>query len=150
MARIYVTGVTSITPEQFIAALTDFGPKRAQIWPQSQPKYFKIHAQQPTTAEVSEGSDVLGGIWERVQYDWSNPSAITLKTVDSNLWDDRSGWHYQIAQAPGGSTVITYSITRYPKNARGRLVLVLLALFGRRAIRRGFHDSLRAIESRHH
>ena len=36
----------------------------------------------------TEGS---GGIWERLQYDWSDPNHVVLTTTDSNTWGGASG-----------------------------------------------------------
>jgi hypothetical protein len=149
MATIHIQATTSVTPDQFLAALTDFGPTRAQIWPNSQPRYLKIHQLERTSADVTEGSNVFGGVWERVIYDWSAPHLIRLSTIDSNLWDKRSGWVYQLTQLADDCTRIQYSITRYPLNLRARLTLSVVALFGRCLIKKDFENSLREIELRY-
>ncbi len=72
MSTIHMHATSSSTPEQLIARLTDFGPARAKLFLNSTDKYFKVHDQGPTEADVTEGS---GGVWERLHYDWSNPAA---------------------------------------------------------------------------
>ena len=71
MATLHFTETTTSSPEQFIAALTDFGPGRSKIFGNSADEYLKVHSQRPGHADVTEGS---GGVWERLDYDWSRPN----------------------------------------------------------------------------
>jgi hypothetical protein len=50
MATIHLHETTTATPEQFIAALTDFGPGRKELWGNSDDGYLKVHDQGPTEA----------------------------------------------------------------------------------------------------
>ena len=88
MSTIHFKLTTTATPEQFIAGLTDFGPGREKLFGNSTDQYLKVHKLGSNYADVTEGS---GGIWERLSYDWSNPTHIVLTTTDSNLWGGRSG-----------------------------------------------------------
>ena len=88
MATIHLHENTTATPEQFVAALTDFGPGRAKLFGNSADGYLKVHSRGPTQADVTEGSS---GIWERLNYDWSDPNRVVLTTTDSNTWGGRSG-----------------------------------------------------------
>ena len=45
MATIHFKETTTSTPEQFVAALTDFGPGRSKIWGNSADNYLKVHSQ---------------------------------------------------------------------------------------------------------
>ena len=90
MATIRLHQTTTATPEQFLAGLTDFGPGRSKIFPNSADGYLKVHDQGPSQADVTEGSN---GVWERLHYDWSNPRRITMTTTDSNLWGRPFGSH---------------------------------------------------------
>ena len=87
MSTIHFKKTTTATPEQFIAGLTDFGPGRGKIFGNSTDEYLKVHKEGSTYADVTEGS---GGIWERLNYNWSDPTHIVLTTTDSNLWGGRS------------------------------------------------------------
>jgi hypothetical protein len=64
MATIRLHQTTTATPEQFLAGLTDFGPGRSKIFPNSADGYLKVHDQGPSQADVTEGSN---GIWERLK-----------------------------------------------------------------------------------
>jgi hypothetical protein len=147
MPSLRIQAKTSVTPEQFLVALTDFGPERGAIWGNSQSTHLTIHAQDSDSAEVTEGSNIFGGVWERLSYDWSNPNIIMLHTLDSNIWAKGSGWRYELDQADDGSgTVITATVTRYPVSKKGYLVLIFVGSIGKPLIKKSFHSSLRAIE----
>jgi len=68
--QIHLHQTTTLTPEQYIAGLTDFGPGRSKLFGNSADEYLKVHHLGRTDADVTEGS---GGIWERLHYDWSRP-----------------------------------------------------------------------------
>jgi hypothetical protein len=87
MATIRLHQRTTATPGQFVAGLTDFGPGRKKLFPNSADGYLKVHSQGPSEADVTEGSV---GIWERLRYDWSDPHRITMTTTDSNVWGGRA------------------------------------------------------------
>ena len=95
MSTINLHQTTTLTPEQCIAGLTDFGPGRSKLFGNSADEYLKVHQLGHTEADVTEGS---GGIWERLHYDWSNPNHVILTTTDSNLWGGASGHTYRISR----------------------------------------------------
>jgi hypothetical protein len=145
MSTIHFTEITTSTPEQFIAGLTDFGPGRAQLFANSSDDFLKVHAHGPGYADVTEGS---GGVWERLHYDWSDPNHIVLKTTDSNLWGGASGHTYTLHHQADGATTIDVSIVRQGKNLKGRLLGIVLGLFGKSVLGKPFHNSVNAIEAR--
>jgi hypothetical protein len=52
MVTIRLHQTTTATPEQFLAGLTDFGPGRSKIFPNSADGYLKVHDQGPSQADV--------------------------------------------------------------------------------------------------
>ena len=146
MATLRFKQTTTSTPEQFVAGLTDFGPGRAELFPNSADDYLKVHHQGATEADVTEGS---GGIWERLRYDWSNPEHVVLTTTDSNVWGGRSGYTYTFGRSPDGATDVDVVIVRQGKNAKGRLLALVLGSVGRRVLRKSFVNSVKAIEAGH-
>ncbi|MGW6194596.1 hypothetical protein ACWF0M_00480 [Kribbella sp. NPDC055110] len=145
MSTIHFTEVTTSTPEQFIAGLTDFGPGRAKLFANSSDDHLKVHDQGPWYADVTEGNDT---VWERLHYDWSDPNHIVLKTTDSNLWGGASGHTYTLRRRTDGATTIDVSIVREGKNLKGRLLGFVLGLFGKRVLGKPFDNSVKAIEAR--
>ena len=72
MSTITMKQTTTSTPEQYVAGLTDFGPGRSQLFPNSSDDELTVHHldTDEAWADVTEGS---GGTWERLHYDWSDP-----------------------------------------------------------------------------
>src|ERR1700749_1863445 len=113
MATPHFKATTTATPEQFVAALTDFGPGRAQLFENSTDDELEVHSLGPTEADVTEGSK---GIWERLHYDWSDPDRVVLTTTDSNIWSNKSSHTYSFTAQPEGMTEIDYTVVRDGKN----------------------------------
>ncbi|HEY8952761.1 MAG TPA: hypothetical protein VIP78_09400 [Candidatus Dormibacteraeota bacterium] len=135
MAHISFRLATRLAPDAVVAALTDFGPKRAKVWPNIDEQHFKLHGQGPGWAEVTEGSSVAGGVWEREKYTWdAAKGTVTVETLDSNTWGSGSRWDYKIAPADGGSE-IDVSVTRIGKGFKGRLIELGLLAAGTRMLR---------------
>lgn len=147
MPTIRLTETTSVTPERFIAALTDFGPGRSKIWPNSTAEYLQVHRLSETSADVTEGSSAGGGTWERLSYDWLTPSRVTMVTTDSNIWGRASGHDYTLVASPNGGSTVNVVIVRRGRNVRGLLIGVLAALVGKPFVRRELRKSIAAIEA---
>jgi hypothetical protein len=136
---------TTATPEQFIAALTDFGPGRAKFFPNSADAYLQVHDLDPHEADVTEGSR---GIWECLHYDWSDPNHIKLTTTDSNLFGGASGHTYDLRRQLDGTTAVDVVIVREGKNLKGRVVAGFIGTFGKRSLRKAFAKTIKAVEAR--
>jgi hypothetical protein len=145
MSTIHMHETTTATPEQYIAGLTDFGPGRAKLFGNSADDYLTVHEQSPGHADVTEGS---GGIWERLDYDWSNPDHVVLKTTDSNAWGPNSSHTYDFARKPDGTTDIDYVVVREGKNLKGRLLALLFSAGGKGKLEKAFVGSVKAVEAR--
>jgi len=116
MSTFHFRQTTTATPEQFIAGLTDFGPGRSKLFSNSADGYLEVHDKGSDHADVTEGS---GGIWERLHYDWSDPSHVVLTTTDSNTWGGASGHTYNFTRRPNGTTDIDMIVVRDGKNLKG-------------------------------
>jgi hypothetical protein len=145
MSVIHFHGATTSTPEQFIAGLTDFGPGRSKVFKNSADAYLTVHYQGRRQADVTEGS---GGIWERLLYDWSDPSYVKLTTIDSNVFGGASGYTYTLTRRPDGTTDIDVVIVREGKNFKGRVLSGVLGTIGKRSLGEAFSNSVTAIEAR--
>jgi len=143
--EIHFRQTTTLTPEQFVAGLTDFGPDRSKLFGNSEDEYLKVHRRGWLEADVTEGS---GGIWERLHYDWSDPNQVVLTTIDSNVWGGASGHTYTFTRQPNGTTDIELFIVREGKNLKGRVLGLVLRTVGRRVLERAFENSVKAIEAR--
>ena len=145
MPTIHLHQTTNLTPEQYITGLTDFGPGRAKLFPNSADEYLTVHQQSRTEADVTEGS---GSAWERLHYNWSDPNHVILTTIDSNLWGGASGHTYTFTRQPNGSTDIDVEVVREGKNLKGRLLGFVLRTIGRSVLEKAFLNSVKAIENR--
>ena len=145
MSTIHLHQTTTLTPEQYIAGLTDFGPGRSKVFGNSADDYLKVHQMGRAEADVTEGS---GGIWERLHYDWSDPQHVVLTTTDSNTWGGASGYTYNFARQPNGTTDIDVDIVRDGKNVKGRLLAFVLGSVGKGVLEKGFVNSVKVIEAR--
>ena len=145
MSTIHLHQTTTSTPEQFIAALTDFGPGRSKLFGNSADDYLEVHHRGPTEADVTEGS---GGIWERLHYDWSDPNRVVMTTTDSNLWGGGSGHTYTFTRRPDGKTDLDAVVVRDGKNIKGRALGFVLGTVGKGVLGKAFGKTVKAIEAR--
>jgi hypothetical protein len=145
MSTIHLHQTTTSTPEQFVAALTDFGPGRSKLFGNSADEYLKVHRRGLKEADVTEGS---GGIWERLHYDWSDPNRIVMTTTDSNLWGGASGHTYTFTRKPDGTTDLDAVVVRDGKNIKGWVLGFVLGIFGERVLGGALAKTVKAIEAR--
>jgi hypothetical protein len=144
MATIRVKQSTSVSPERFVAALTDFGPGRGKIFAYSHEDSVTVHGRGDTWAEVTEGS--AAGAWERLRYDWSQPNVVRLITLDSNIWSKGSGWVYTLTPRAEGGTDVDLVVVHEGRNTRGRLAAAGMVLAGKWILGRDLRRTLSAIE----
>ena len=102
MSTIHLHQRTTLTPEQYVQGLTDFGPGRSKLFGNSVDEHLKVHRQ----SDVTEGS---GGIWERLHYDWSDLNRVVLATTDSNVWGGASSHTYTFTVSQMARTILTWS-----------------------------------------
>jgi hypothetical protein len=146
MSTIHLHRKTTLTPEQYIAGLTDFGPGRSKVFGNSAEEYLKVHFLGHFQADVTEGS---GGIWERLHYSWSAPNRVVLTTLDSNVWGGASGHTYTFTRRADGTTDIDVVVVRDGKNLGGWILGFVLGSIGRGVLEKAFENSIKAIEIRH-
>ena len=144
MATIRLHQTTTATPEQFLAALIDFGPGRSKIWGNSADDFLKVHHLGPSDADVTEGS---GGVWERLHYDWSDRNRIIMKTTDSNIWGGDSGHVYTFSRRPDGKTDVDAVVVRDGKNLKGWALGLVLGTVGKSVLTKAFDNTVKAIEA---
>ena len=145
MATIHLHQTIASTPEKFVAALTDFGPGRSEIFGRSADGYLKVHDEGPNQADVTEGS---GGIWERLHYDWSDPNRVVMTTTDSNTWGGNSGHTYTFTRQSDGTTDLDAVVVREGKNFKGRALAIVLTIFGKRVLGKELEKTAKAVEAR--
>jgi hypothetical protein len=148
MGRAHARAHGAFPPGRFIAALVDFGPRRGEIWGNSDPQHLVVHDRGETWAEVTERSTAAGGIWQRLRYDWGTPGVVTLDVLDSNAFGPGSRWTYRVDPDGSGGTNIDLTVVRVPSTAKGRVLDVLLSLSGGLFFARDLRRSVRTLENR--
>ncbi len=144
MATIHITKTMTVSPEQFVASLTDFGPGRGKVFGNSSDSDLKVYSQSPGHADVKEGSS---GVWERLDYDWTDPRHVTMKTVDSNLWSNKSGHTYNLVPKSDGTTELDAVVVRDGKNFKGKFLGAMLGLAGKQVLGGQLNKTIKAIEA---
>ncbi|HKV88799.1 MAG TPA: SRPBCC family protein [Candidatus Dormibacteraeota bacterium] len=143
MATIHFHVESKLPAAAVLAGITDFGSGRSSIWPNVDRQHFKVHGKGPGWAEVTEGSSVAGGVWERERYTWDEAKGIVdVETIDSNTWATGSRWSYRLVPNKGG-TRVDVTVVRKPKGTKGSLIAFGLALVGRAMLRTQMEQALR-------
>ena len=142
MAKIHYEADGAVSAERFIAALTDFSERRPALWPSLDAKFYDVHEVGDSWAEVTEGTDVLGGVWAREHYDWSEPGRVTLRLVDSIDFWPGSLIDYRVTAGPDGGCHVAVHFQRRAASARGRLVGVAVQLTGKRRFEADLRETL--------
>jgi hypothetical protein len=147
MGRVHARAHGSFAPDVFVAALTDFGPGRAEVFGNYAADDLRVHERGETWAEVTEGS-TTGPVWQRSRYDWSTPGEVRIDVLDSNAFGPGSRWLYRVIPATGGGSDIDLSIVRVPNTPKGRVLDLLLSLGGQLFFKRDLRQTVQKLESR--
>jgi hypothetical protein len=142
MAKIHYEADGTISAAAFIAALTDFSDRRPALWPGLDAKYFQLHGAGETWADVTEGTDVLGGVWARERYDWSSPGVVRLTLQEAIDFRPGTTTVYRVADRPGGGCHVTVDFQRIAASMRGRFVGVVVQATGARRFRKELEVAL--------
>src|ERR1700694_5105705 len=143
MAQILFHLGTKLAPETVLAVLTDFGPRRATVWPNIDERHFRVHDQGPGWADGPEGNSIAGGVWERARYTWDAAAGhVAVETIDSNTWGPGSRWDYKLTPSAQGGTEVEVTVERHGKGWKGRLLEVGLAVGGAQVLRSQMEQAL--------
>jgi hypothetical protein len=145
MARIHYEADGDISPDRFIAALTDFSSRRPELWPNLSPAYFKVNEQADTWADVQEGTAILGGVWARERYDWSEPGRVTLTLIESPSFRPGTVIDYHVTGREGGGCHVSVDFQRIATSLSGRVVGAAVQLGGRRRFAADLRETLARI-----
>jgi len=145
MTTTHVTATTTVAPAAFVAALTDFSAHRGEVFGNSDASFYKVHELGPTWADVTEGSNVAGGTWQRLRYDWSTPNKVRLDVLDGNKFGKGGWWLYDVSPDGSGSR-IDLTVHRAPLTFTARLLDWFLIGYGRVFHGRDLRRTLRKLE----
>lgn len=130
MAKIHYEADGEISAERFVAALTDFSERRPELWPNLDAKFYRPLERGDTWAEVTEGTDVLGGVWARERYDWSQAGRVTLMLLESPDFRPGTLIDYHVTDRAEGGCHVAVDFQRIAASPRGRLVGAVVQITG--------------------
>ena len=120
MAKVTYTVETDLSPQVVWGALTEFGPRRAELWPDLSPSSFQVLDRGPNWARVREGTAGLG-IWSIERYAWEEP-VITATVEEANAAHSGGTWRMEVRRREGGGSVLTISMNRRAKGLVGHVI----------------------------
>jgi hypothetical protein len=142
MAKIAFTIDSDLSAETVLAVATDFSENRPRYWPNIDPRVYKVHGRSSTTADVTEGSALLGGIWAREAYDWSEPNTVRATVQYSNAFQAGGTWELHATPRPGGGSQIQVVNHREAKGFKGRLIGAMLTVMGAKVLPKQLQQTL--------
>ena len=134
MARVRFEVESPLEPKAVIGALTDFSEGRPELWPAIDPKVYRVHEISDSSAVVTEGTDVMGGIWATERYEWNGSGPVRATIQDSNFWHPGGTWELVAVAGTEGGSVLTVTRDRKAKNGRARVLETMMRLVGRRVL----------------
>jgi hypothetical protein len=124
---------TDLPPDRVLGALTDFGDRRPDVWPNIDHSHFRVHGLGPGWADVTEGNALA---WERNRYEWdATAGAVTVTAVESDTWAPGSQWRYRLQPTAAGGTQVDVTVVRTGRGLRGLLIGAIITRFGVRMMR---------------
>lgn len=142
MARIIYSIDSDLSAEAVLAVATDFSARRPRYWPNIDPNVYTLKAKSSTTAEVVEGSTMLGGIWARELYDWSEPNIVRATVQDSNAFRAGGVWQLRATPRNGGGCHIEVVNHRQAKGFKGRVIGAMLSVMGGKLLPKQLQQTL--------
>jgi len=147
MAHVIADRDTTASPDEVIGALTDFSSKRLDLWPNLDRKYYEVGATGIASADVTEGSSGLGGVWERSHYDWSRPGTVRIDVQESNTFAPGSYWIYEVTANPDGGSHVHMEFDRRPRNLKGKVLSGLFRIGGHQIFEKSLGETLKRLEA---
>jgi len=119
VARVTYAVDTDLEPGVVWDALTEFGPRRAELWPDLSPS-FRVLDRGEDWARVRECTDSLG-IWSIERYEWSE-HVITATVEEANAAHAGGTWRMEVRPRAAGGSVLTITMDRRAKGLVGHLI----------------------------
>ena len=127
MPRVVVSTETTLPPQKVVELLTDFTPRRPEIWPGLWEGAYEVFSVTPTSAEVREGNK-SPKVWAREHYDWSKPGVVRWEVVESNFCAPGSYVETKIDEREDGGSRLTVTWNRKPTSPMGKITAALIVL----------------------
>jgi len=150
MARVAFEVDTELSPQQVISMLTDFSPRRPELWPTLARELYCVHEITTTSAEVQEGSLRPTLIWERDHYDWSIAGWVRWTVQESNYSKPGSYVQAIVQEAASGGSRVLVEWNRTGIGLKGKALIGLVvltrgAIIRRKVFKRAFARAARQV-----
>lgn len=142
MARITFSIASDLPAEAVLAVATDFSERRPHYWPNIDPRVYTVHSRSASSAVVTEGSAMLGGVWAREAYDWSEQSTVRATVQQSNAFEPGSVWELRATARPDGGSHIEVLNHRRARGFKGHVIGAMLTLMGATVLPKQFRQTL--------
>jgi len=119
VARVTYMVESDLDPKVVWDALTEFGPRRATLWPDLSPS-FRVLDRGEGWARVRECTDSLG-IWSIERYEWNEP-VITATVEDANAAEPGGTWRMEVRPRPHGGSLLTIAMDRRARGFVGHII----------------------------
>ena len=127
MSRIHFDQTTTLSPEQYVAGLTDFGPGRAKVFSKSADDYLKVHHLGSAEADVTKVPAASGSDCTTTgQIPTTSSSRPPTRTSGGRV---RLQLH--LHPVTRRVTDVDVVIVREGKNAKGRFLGLVLGSVGK-------------------
>jgi len=146
MAEIHVSVDSSLPPEAVLGAATDFSKHRLEIWPTIDPEVYGVEALDEKSAVVREGTHVLGGLWAKERYDWSEDGVVRATVMESNTFRTGGIWQMTVRPTDVGGSHVELLWNRRGSGLKGLVVLLAMRLTGKARLEAGLHETPRLVE----
>jgi hypothetical protein len=120
VAKVTYTVSTNLDPKTVWSALTEFGPRRAELWPDLSSSSFAVLERGDGWARVREGTASLG-IWSIERYEWQEP-VITATVQEANAAQPGGTWRMEVAPGALRGSVLTMTMDRKAKGVVGHII----------------------------
>ena len=120
MARVNYSVSTDLDPGVVWDAMTEFGPRRAELWPDLSAESFMVLERGDNWARVKEGTASFG-IWSIERYEWKEP-VITATVEEANAAQTGGTWRMEVQPGPNGGSILTIAMDRKAKGFVGHII----------------------------
>jgi hypothetical protein len=139
---------TKLEPEKVVAALTDFTPRRTDIWKSLSPEYYEVYAVGDSWAEVREGNVKPFRTWAKERYDWSQPGKVVWTVNESNFCKPGSFVAADVTPGAGGGSHVHITWSREPSNLKGRFAATVIKMTKGAPIHKSLKNTLDGLAER--
>lgn len=135
-----------VAPASVLGALTDFSPRRPDLWPDLDPDAYRVEWVEGTRALVREGQR-SPRLWALEEYDWSTPGTVTWTVRESNFCAPGSYVSARVEPVPTGGSRVHLTWSRKGTGLKGKAIVMLIRLTKGRPLASSLSKAMAALPS---